>query len=119
MSRTIRRRKEAEQLVSNHGGKIAGVYTEVDYVYNSLHGHPCLPVYREPTKTERYQTWRTLHGERHMASYRFQRGLHKWARRVEHKAQRAKNERLIANFLRGKTDDVVAYIARRCPMQYW
>lgn len=118
MSRTIRR-KEAEQLVSNHGGKIAGVYTEVDYVYNREHGHPCLQVYREPTKAERYQTWRTLHGERHMAHHRFQHCMYKWARIVEHKATRVKNKRLISNFLQGKAEDVVAYIERRYPKQYW
>jgi hypothetical protein len=118
MSRTFRRRN-AEQLMSNHGGKIAGVYTEVDYEYCKHHGHWCLAVYREPTKRERYETWRGMHGEKGQANYRFQRGVPKWGRKAENRDERSKNEVLISEFLKGITDDVVPFVSRRHPMHYW
>ena len=119
MSRTFRR-PNAEQLVTTRGSKIAGAYTEVDrYEYNPLHGHSHLPIYREPTKVERYETWKRLHGEKKHSYHNFARGMNKWARREQHKEARLKNERLINNFLKWKTEDVVAYFTRRFPKQYW
>lgn len=120
MSRTFRR-KHAAQLVGNvEFSKIAGVYTERDGFWHFPdHGHPILWVYREPTKRERYETNRELHGEKNHAHHYFRCGVPKFGRKLENTAERLINKRLITDFLKGKTEDVVEHIARRYPMKWW
>lgn len=116
MSRTFRR-KNAEQLVSNRGGKIAGVYTEVDRYERTGNGHGGYPVYREPTKVERFDTFYRLHGDK-IGYHRFQ-GMKKWARRDIEGSHRARHRQLVSNFLQGKTDDVVHEKLPYFPCWYW
>jgi hypothetical protein len=115
MSRTFRR-PGAEQLVNNNGGKIAGVYTAVDHYERTGNGHGGYAVYREPTKSERFDLYKRLHGDK--GYYRFE-SMKRWERREENRCHRLRNKRLINNFLKGKTDDVVALSMPRNPPQYW
>jgi hypothetical protein len=114
LSRTFRR-KHAEQLVSNHGGKIAGVYTECDY-FRSDYGHPCLFVYREPTKEERFRIFAMLHLDK--GCYRFE-GMTRDERRQVQKTHRAKHRNKIHRFLRGVDDDIVVEKLPKFAKYFW
>lgn len=116
MSRTTRR-PHAASIVANHDyHHIAGVYTERDFVHMPEHGHCFLAVYREPTKIERYKKYASLHLEK--GHYRFV-GMKSWARREEQKTHRAKHNRLILNFLRGVSEDVIPEKLPKFPSRYW
>lgn len=114
MSRTFRV-KHAEAIVAKHDyHKVAGVYSERDYVFFTGYGHPVLTVWREPNKKERRRTFLMLHGD----GSGFFRSMKKWARKTEHKRHRSRNQRLIEEFLKGKTEDVVHESMPRYPWQY-
>lgn len=74
MSRTYRR-KNYETVCQNSywgGSKLAGFYTEVDWVPLDLNrgwlGH--VYTYRAPTKAERFKRWYSAHGESRHANHR-------------------------------------------------
>jgi hypothetical protein len=70
MSRTVRRKSQSRR--HGRGGwyipdgfKIACYYTEYDYhsTYHEPDWDGPLYTYREPTKRERFRTWKYMHGE--------------------------------------------------------
>lgn len=120
MSRTYRRKHAAQLVGRTEGSKIAGVYTQrAGFIHLSGHGHATLWTYREPTKRERYETNKRLHGEKNHAYHRFCCGVPKFGRKFENTAERLINKRLIKRFLKGETETVVEHIARRHPMKWW
>lgn len=117
MSRTFRRSNY--ELVNMHrkgGRKIAGFYTERDFIMDIHNGcYTCLFQYRIPTKEELFIEFREAHCDGVFNRW----GMPKEGRKLEEGAYRSKEKGKIVKFLQGKVEDVIPDKLMKRPPWYW
>lgn len=112
MSRTFRRKNYEREVRNKAGCSIAGFYTEYDIYYC---GQFLNYVYREPTKEEAFKTFQKAHGDgvEHHNTFR------KVGRRFVQKQHRQKNNKLIIDYLKKDSEDVVHEVLAKYPKHWW
>ena len=114
MSRTFRRKNyEAENRTSwdNQGTKLAGVYTERDYIIDGR----IRWVYREPTEQEYHKAYYNYHSDRQSRYVR--KGPNKWYRKEKMHEHRMLDKSELRKFM--KDDNYEPMCWNRVADGYW
>lgn|SRR5574343_237188 len=113
MSRTFRRKNYEQETGKVAGSSICGYYTYRDWHFDQYGNF--FEFFRVPTKEEAFKKFKEAHGD---GVIHF-RTFTKEGRRQVQKQHRASNNKIIIDFIKGVTQDVIHTELPIYPKQHW